>query len=1086
MAQLTESTDGGQTTGVDRGNDENAGRVAGGADAGAALNPSTADVAATDRDRRNARRPLRGTLPGRSAKKHVILFLAANPSGTDRLALDREARAIHLELKRSGHRDRFDFQTRWAAEPLDLLRELRELKPTVVHFSGHGSAGTGTTPSSANSRHVVAAGASSRIEQGGLYLQDAVGGVQLVSADAIAQALHAAGTSVKLVILNACYTAPIAEALRAHVDCVVGMTGAIHDNAARSFAIGFYGGLGEHESVAAAFKQGRAAIDLEGLPDADRPQLTVRVGFDAAQLILAAATLSIFVDVPCPYPGMRPFTVDDAASFHGRDTQIDDLIDRLRAGEREIYVIGPSGSGKSSLVAAGVLPRLARKVSGLGPSVVRILRPGDQPVARLFGALNLQLGQPFVARDAIGNLLAHRSQDSRVLLVIDQLEELFTQATAGERDAFLTALRALRDERRCAVIVTLRADFFGALMESPLWPERIRDQLSRIEVGPLRGEALREAIASPARAAGVDVDPELIERLLADAASEPGTLPLLQETMVQLWNKRADQTLSLADYEALGDGARSGLAVAVARRADATLRRFNAAQASIARRILLRLISLGDGRSDTRRQQPRAQLRAAGEDAADFDLVLQTMVDDRLLTIDEDLSGEPRVDLAHEVMITAWPTLASWLETRRDGEQQRRRLEVAAAQWVEHGRGVGGLLDPVMLAEAEAWRQTETARELGESADVAEWVATSRAAVANEVETRHRQARWLAGVGLLLLAGIAATAIWVAMTQERELQRDVLRSNAYAAHALAGAVAFHLREQIDAVVATASDPAVARLLHGGDREALERRRIESPFETIALYDRSGTLKVHAPRVSRVIGRDYAWRDYFRGVLPLGQAGLRAGYVSRALHSEDDDRYKFGIAAPIYEGGAWVGVLMATIGTDFALKRKRLDSVSEAGPMAVVVAPRDRSRDTTKGEGDYVVLLHEGLPHGAEIVIDSPRLRELRATRAERNQLRWLDPDPIIDDAHRDPVPGFEGRWLAGFAPVGDTGFVVVVQTRYDAALKPNTQLLRRLAWGGSAVILVWLAACVTFLWGSVRRRRSLAIGIAPWRPSLRR
>jgi hypothetical protein len=460
-----------------------------------------------------------------------------------------------------------------------------------------------------------------------------------------------------------------------------------------------------------------------------------------------------------------------------------------------------------------------------------------------------------------------------------------------------------------------------------------------------------------------------------------------------------------------------------------------------------------------------------------------------LTTDDVGDGGDARVDLAHEVMIAAWPALTDWLRIHGADERRRRQLEAAAAKWVEQGRGERGLLDSIELADAKTWLDDKVARELGVSADVTALVVASRAAQVKHEEARAREAEarrgrirrivWAAGVGIIvLLAVIAATAISVARAQEQELQRDVLRTNAYAAHALAGAVAFHLREQMDAVVATASDADVARLLHGGDREALERRRIQSPFETIALYDRSGTLRVHAPGVSRVVGKDYSWRDYFRGVLPLGQAGLRAGYISRALHSEDDGLYKFGIAAPIYDGGAWVGVLMATIGTDFALKRKRLDPASEAGPMAVVVAPRDRSRDTTKGEGEYVVLLHEGLPHGAEIVIDSPRLRELRVTRAERNQ----DPEPIIDDAHRDAVPGFEGRWLAGFAPVGDTGFVVIVQTRYDAALKPNTRLSRRLAWQGSAVILVWLAACGTFLWRSVRRPRPLAIGTAPRRP----
>jgi len=473
---------------------------------------------------------------------------------------------------------------------------------------------------------------------------------------------------------------------------------------------------------------------------------------------------------------MRPFTVDDVASFYGRDAQIDDLIDRLRAGEREIYVIGPSGSGKSSLVAAGVLPRLARGVAGLGPAVVRTLRPGEQPATWLSLALDLPPGEPLAAAEAIGALLAHRGPGSWVLLVIDQLEELFTQATAGEREAFLAALRALRGERRCAVIVTLRADFFGALMESPLWPERVRDQLSRIEVGPLRGKALREAIAAPARDAGVAVEPELIERLLADAASEPGTLPLLQETMVQLWNKRVAQTFTLADYEALGDGVRSGLAVAVARRADVTLRQFSATQAGIARRIVLRLISFGEGRSDTRRQQPRTQLRAAGEDAEAFDFVLQAMVVERLLTVNEDISGEPRVDLAHEIMISAWPQLAVWIRSHRVDEQRRRRLEAAAAEWAEHGRGVRGLLDPIELAEAELWQQTESAVQLGQSADVTALIAASRAMQSKQ----RRRRRFVAGaVGLLGLAAAVVAAVAVtAGARENEARRLANRAEA--------------------------------------------------------------------------------------------------------------------------------------------------------------------------------------------------------------------------------------------------------------------------------------------------------------------
>jgi hypothetical protein len=249
----------------------------------------------------------------RPAKKHAILFLAANPHDTGRLALDHEARSIHRKLKCSSHRDRFDFVTWWAAEPLDLLRELRELKPTVVHFSGHGGGSAGTADA-AQGRDIGVPAAPGGAPSG-LYFHSATGGPQVVSPEAIAQAFGSVDAGVRLVVLNACFTEPIAEALLAHVDCVVGTSGVIHDAAARSFAIGFYGGLGEHESVAAAFKQGQAAIHLDGLPDADRPRLRIRDGFDAARLILADAATSALAEVPCPYPGMRPFTADDARSF---------------------------------------------------------------------------------------------------------------------------------------------------------------------------------------------------------------------------------------------------------------------------------------------------------------------------------------------------------------------------------------------------------------------------------------------------------------------------------------------------------------------------------------------------------------------------------------------------------------------------------------------------------------------------------------------------------------------------------------------------------------------------------------------------
>jgi phosphatidylserine/phosphatidylglycerophosphate/cardiolipin synthase-like enzyme len=223
--------------------------------------------------------------------KHKILFLAANPQGTDRLALDEEARAIREELERSSQRDRFELVTRWAVRPQDLLREIRKLRPAVVHFSGHGGrlglqVGAGAGPH----RDIGGCADHSAVDedpQDGLFLQGTDGKPQFVTDGAIAETIGAAGSSVRLVVLNACFTEPQASALLTHVSCVVGISGSIRDEAARNFAVGFYGGLGDRQSVEAAYRQGRAAIRLEGLPDSDKLQLRVREGVNASELVMA-------------------------------------------------------------------------------------------------------------------------------------------------------------------------------------------------------------------------------------------------------------------------------------------------------------------------------------------------------------------------------------------------------------------------------------------------------------------------------------------------------------------------------------------------------------------------------------------------------------------------------------------------------------------------------------------------------------------------------------------------------------------------------------------------------------------------------
>ena len=460
---------------------------------------------------------------------------------------------------------------------------------------------------------------------------------------------------------------------------------------------------------------------------------------------------------------MRPFQAADAKYFYGRDTEIDAVIALVTAGEREIYLVGPSGSGKSSLISAGVLPRLAAQ-PGAPELVVRTMRPGDAPLRRLAECLEAEAS---AAPDAAAVAAwSARHAGARLVVFVDQLEELFTQAPAAEQAGFAAALGALRGEPRCLLVLALRADFYAELMQSPLWLDGRR----HVDLPPLRGAALRAAIERPARAEGVYFEAGLIDRLLADAAGEPGVLPLLQETLVQLWGRRSQRLLTLAAYEALGEGGRSGLAVAISSRADRCLREMTPNRELVAQRVLLRLVSFGEGRPNTRRRQTRAQL-AAGEPPAEFDAVLADLVAARLVTMDGDgRSADPQVDLCHEVLITAWPSFAAWVGTRRVDEERRRQIQATADEWIARGRGASGLLDDGELAAALAWRTTTAARELGESPAVTALIDASRDAL---YRARWRRRRWLA-TAFAALAMFAAVTATLAVAARR--QADVAQA----------------------------------------------------------------------------------------------------------------------------------------------------------------------------------------------------------------------------------------------------------------------------------------------------------------------
>lgn len=506
--------------------------------------------------------------------------------------------------------------------------------------------------------------------------------------------------------------------------------------------------------------------------------------------------------IPCPYPGLAPFETADGGLFFGRDKEIEELHARLSKPELErgcqIFLIGPSGSGKSSLLRAGLVPGLARDEGDPTKPHYTLchVRPGDRPMTALAAALRQTPDQRPV--EAIAALLEGTPARERVLLLVDPLEEIFTLASDSDAEEFLATISALREQPRCAVVALMRADFYPQLMASSLWP--IGEE-RRFDLGPLREEALRKAIRHPADARGVYVEPALLERLAHEASHGVGVLPLLQETLVLLWKRRCDRgerrLLTLASYEGLSrpDDVSaikwSALQVALSRHADHVLAGLPDGGESVARRILVRLVHLGDSGPDTRRQQPEAALRAAGDDPDRFEEVLRRLADGRLVTlIAAPVAGSQRlVDLAHDSLITGWPRLATWLHQLREHEQRRRRLEEKALDWLRLGGRRGGLLDREQLPEFESWMTSDTVLHLGTDPTLKSFVGASRAAL-------RRRTRWSYAAVLSLLAFTAAVSVLALLLMR---QRGVTERSLTAALGVAEEVTFTIDRELRTV-----------------------------------------------------------------------------------------------------------------------------------------------------------------------------------------------------------------------------------------------------------------------------------------------
>lgn len=426
-----------------------------------------------------------------------------------------------------------------------------------------------------------------------------------------------------------------------------------------------------------------APADERRLADVVEHTAVERAALRAAEDELAGAVLALRADGPrpaapgpaasgpaiCPFKGLAAYEADDAAFFCGRERLVADMVARL-AGAPLLCIAGPSGCGKSSALRAGLLPALAEGVlPGSATWSVALRRPGEHPLAML--------------RDVVDGT----PEDRRLVLAIDQFEELFTACPdEQERAAFADALaRAVRGERRIHLLVTLRADASGRCAAYPeLW--RLLGA-NLVPVGPMAPDELRRAIEVPVARAGLTIEPRLVDALITDVHGEPGALPLLSTSLLELWRDRDGPCLRMAQYEHV-----HGVHGAVARLAERAYAELDAPGRVLARRILLRLTTEGDGGVVCRRA-PVAEFEVEGMGA-----VLESLVDHRLVAV-----GDGDVEITHEALLDEWPRLRGWLEEDAHGRRLRHGLHAAAQDWDVRGRDRDDLYRGARLAAALDW-----------------------------------------------------------------------------------------------------------------------------------------------------------------------------------------------------------------------------------------------------------------------------------------------------------------------------------------------------------------------------------------------
>jgi len=492
-----------------------------------------------------------------------------------------------------------------------------------------------------------------------------------------------------------------------------------------------------------------------------------------------------------PYRGLSPFHIADEHYFFGRERLVDRLLFRLAEPaefSRFLAIVGPSGSGKSSLVKAGLIPALWR--GGLPGSerwfVVEIM-PGERPLDELEIALMR------IAVQAPGNLMEQLQRDahgltraaqlilpddgSELMIVIDQFEELFTLVRdEGARRHFIDLLHAaVVDPRsRVRVVVTLRADFYDRPLQDLILGALLQSRLETVL--PLSAEELERAIRQPAEVVGVKFEEGLVAAIAQEIHYQPGALPLLQYALTELFEQREGRTLTHAGYEEIGRSVG-----ALAKRLEEVFAELTSPAQAFVQQMFLRLVTLGEGKQDTRRRTHRSELLAIGDDRDLADEVIDSYTANRLLTLDHDpTTRSPMVELAHEAILNEWIRLRGWLEESRGDIRLQRMLASAAEAWKEAEADPSFLLRGGRLAQFDSWSKvtglalTQDERTYLQASlalrGVEESAEAERQVREAQLERRARRVmRWL--VGVFAAAAIVSGGLALFALRQREASR---------------------------------------------------------------------------------------------------------------------------------------------------------------------------------------------------------------------------------------------------------------------------------------------------------------------------